>query len=65
MEQNELIEQLAARLYEKLKYQRKITPVLVQRHAQVDAVMSFEICLRIWRMMNAEAKKWAEEVTVR
>ena len=29
MEQNELITTLQARLYEKLKYQRKITPVLV------------------------------------
>jgi hypothetical protein len=62
MEQNELIEQLAVRLYEKLKDQRKITPVLVQRHAQVNAEMSLHICHRIWRMIHLDARKWAEEV---
>jgi len=59
------IDDLAKSLYEKLKDQRKITPCLVQRHAKVNPVMALEICQKIWRMMHAEAKKWAEDVRVR
>jgi hypothetical protein len=65
MEQNEIIDQLAIRLYDKLKDQRKITPILVQRHAQVTPEMSLLICVKIWRMIREDAMKWATEVVMR
>lgn len=64
MTDNEIIDQLAIRLYEKLKHHRKITPPLVQRNAQVEHDMALRICERIWRMTHLDARKWAEEVVM-
>jgi len=61
---DEIIDQLAIRLYEKLKHHRKITTCLVQRNAQVDADMAFRICVKIWRMTHVDARKMAEEVVM-
>ncbi len=62
MTDNEIIDQLAIRLYPKIKDQRKVTACLVQRHAQVNHDMALRICHRIWLMLYLEARKMAEEV---
>lgn len=64
MTDNEIMDQLAIRLYEKLKHNRKITPILIQLHAQVNFEMALRICERIWRMTHLDARKWAEEVVL-
>ncbi len=65
MTDNEIIDQLAIRLYPKLKDQRKVTTCLVQRHAQVNGEMAFRICQRIWRMLHLDAQEMAKEVVLR
>ena len=62
MKEDESIDKYAIELYEKLKDQRRITPILVQRHAKVDFDTSLRICERIWRMLREDAQKWALEV---
>ena len=56
------IDKYADELYLILKDQRRITPILVQRHAHVDFDMAMKICERIWRRLREDAQKWALEV---
>lgn len=62
MNNYEGLDKIANELYEKLKDQKRITPILVQRHAKVDFDTSLRICERIWRKLREDAQKWALEV---
>ena len=65
MNNSESIDNLADSMYELLKDQKRITPVLVQRHAKVDFDTALRICEKIWRRLRKDAQKWALEVVQR
>lgn len=65
MNNTENLDNLAETLYDKLKDQKSITPILVQRHAHVDFETAMRICEKIWRKLREDAQKWALEVIAR
>ena len=56
------LDEIALQLYEKLKNEKRITQVLVMRHAGVDFETADKICHKIWRRMREEAKIYVEEI---
>jgi hypothetical protein len=65
MQPNQGLDQFTIELYEKLKDQRKITPILMQKYAKVDNEMAIKICEKVWRMLWEDARRMAEEVVIR
>lgn len=65
MKSEKSLNQVADDLYEVLKDQKKITPILVQKHTHMDFDASMRICEILWRKLRNDAQKWALEVIAR
>ncbi len=64
MKDNESLDDLALKLYDRVKDNKKVTPILIQTHAKVDFDTAMKICERIWRMLREDARKMAQELIV-
>ena len=65
MKDSENLDDMALKLYDRVKDSKKVTPVLIQMHAKVDFDTAMRICERIWRRLREEARRMAEELVPR
>jgi uncharacterized protein YutE (UPF0331/DUF86 family) len=65
MDKMENLDRFTIILYEKLKDQRKITPILMQKYAKVDIDTSKRMCERVWRLLWEDARRISKEVVLR
>lgn len=58
---NANLKELADQMYDKLQNQKRISELLVMRHAGVDFDTANSICHLVWRKRRTEAKQLLEE----